>query len=240
MITLSALPNSPLAAYSQKIKANGGTEPYTFGVTNGALPTGLSLASDGTLSGTPTAFADPAFTFTVTATDSLSATGTRTYRLLIFDVPEARITRAFFAMLEADALFAASFDPIVLVENPSQEAFVNYAQGSAAVQPGKVKGVDKPSRRQVSLISILVSLYVKREESEEDSDLVGLYWMSYIRCLAWGLAIPNPLDPSAYLNFATTSVEQLTPVLTKEGTRVLSYQVTFETDLDPSTGSFLA
>jgi hypothetical protein len=211
-------------------------------VTGGTLPTGLSLASNGTLSGTPTAFAvpGPAFTFTVTATDSLTVTGTKTYRLLIFDLPEARITRAFFAMLEADALFTASFDPVVLVENPSQEAFVNYAQGSAAVQPGKVKGVDKPSRRQVSFTSILVSLYVKREESEEDSDLVGLYWLSYIRCLAWGLAIPNPLDPTAYLNFATTTVEQLTPVITKEGTRVLSYQVIFETDLDPTTGSFLA
>lgn len=54
--------------------ASGGSPPFTWSVTNGALPPGLSLASDGLLSGTPTS-AGP-YTFTVSATDSASPAGT--------------------------------------------------------------------------------------------------------------------------------------------------------------------
>jgi hypothetical protein len=48
--------------------ASGGSPPFTWTVTSGALPDGLTLALDGTLSGTPTAVGP--FAFTVTATDS--------------------------------------------------------------------------------------------------------------------------------------------------------------------------
>lgn len=61
------------AAYSQSITASGGTSPYTFAVTAGALPAGLTLAADGTLAGTPTA--GGTFNLTVTATDSTTGAG---------------------------------------------------------------------------------------------------------------------------------------------------------------------
>ncbi|MDQ6831888.1 MAG: Ig domain-containing protein, partial [Chloroflexota bacterium] len=75
-ITLAptTLPNATLGTpYSQTITASGGTAPYTFAVTSGTLPPGLTLATNGTLSGTPTSAGS--FTFTVTATDHLGATG---------------------------------------------------------------------------------------------------------------------------------------------------------------------
>lgn len=73
-----APPNPPAAtvgaAYSQSLaSASGGAAPYTYAVASGRLPAGLSLASNGTLSGTPTAGGN--FSFTVTATDSSSGTG---------------------------------------------------------------------------------------------------------------------------------------------------------------------
>ncbi|WP_430391814.1 putative Ig domain-containing protein [Dyella sp. 20L07] len=64
------------AAYSQQLSATGGSGPYTFTVDAG-LPTGLSLSAGGVISGTPTV--SGTFTFTVTATDSLGLTGSRTY-----------------------------------------------------------------------------------------------------------------------------------------------------------------
>ncbi|NYZ61326.1 putative Ig domain-containing protein [Luteimonas sp. SJ-16] len=68
------LPSAAVAAgYSQSIVASGGTGPYTFAVSAGALPAGLSLATNGTLAGTPTA--GGSFTFTVTATDSSPVPG---------------------------------------------------------------------------------------------------------------------------------------------------------------------
>jgi len=60
-------------AYSQTITASGGTAPYTYGITAGSTPTGVTLASNGILSGTPTA-AGP-YSFTVTATDSSTGAG---------------------------------------------------------------------------------------------------------------------------------------------------------------------
>ncbi|EIL87785.1 outer membrane autotransporter barrel domain-containing protein [Rhodanobacter fulvus Jip2] len=62
------------AAYSHSIaNASGGTAPYTYAVSSGALPSGLTLASDGAISGTSTAVGT--FTFQVVATDSSSGTG---------------------------------------------------------------------------------------------------------------------------------------------------------------------
>jgi hypothetical protein len=68
-------------ACSQTITASGGTGAYTFAVTSGSLPAGLSLASGGALSGTPTTAG--AANFDVTATDANSCTGVRSYSIVV-------------------------------------------------------------------------------------------------------------------------------------------------------------
>ncbi len=70
------------ASYSQALSASGGTAPYAYTVTTGALPAGLALdGATGRVSGTPTATGS--FGFTVTATDAYGATGSATYSLAI-------------------------------------------------------------------------------------------------------------------------------------------------------------
>lgn len=72
--------------YSQTISAVGGTAPYVFTVTSGALPNGLTLnLNTGVLSGTPTTPGQ--FNFTITASDSLSCPGSRPYSIVIPVVP---------------------------------------------------------------------------------------------------------------------------------------------------------
>ena len=82
-ITPSTLPSWTLnkSGYLQALAGSGGTAPYTFTVTAGALPNGLTLSSAGILSGTPTVAST--FNFTVKATDSLAATGTQAYVVTI-------------------------------------------------------------------------------------------------------------------------------------------------------------
>lgn len=63
--------------YNQTLSATGGTAPYVFSVATGSLPPGLSLASNGNLSGAPTTTGS--YTFTVRATDANGCTGERTY-----------------------------------------------------------------------------------------------------------------------------------------------------------------
>jgi hypothetical protein len=80
-ITLSPVPLPvPIQGvpYSQTITASGGTGPYTYAVTAGTLPTGLTLSAAGVLSGTMTAIAPASFTVTATDTSS-SCTGSQAY-----------------------------------------------------------------------------------------------------------------------------------------------------------------
>ncbi len=73
-IVTTSLPDAPLNfAYSQRIVATGGS-PYTastWSVTLGSIPTGLTLASDGHITGTPTKVGISNFTVRAT-TGSLS------------------------------------------------------------------------------------------------------------------------------------------------------------------------
>lgn len=66
-------------AYSATITASGGPSP-TFAVTSGSLPNGLSLATSGALTGTPTTVGT--FNFTITATSG-SITGSRAHSIII-------------------------------------------------------------------------------------------------------------------------------------------------------------
>ena len=65
--------------YNAKLVAVGGTAPYSFASDD--LPTGLSLATDGTLSGTPTVTGAQSFTVTVTDGDGKSAQATLTVQI---------------------------------------------------------------------------------------------------------------------------------------------------------------
>ncbi|MDO7877403.1 Ig-like domain-containing protein [Hymenobacter sp. ASUV-10] len=71
-------------AYSQGLSASGGEAPYTYAITSGALPSGLSLTGS-TIAGTPTT--NGTFNFRVAATDNSAApgpfSGFRDYTLVI-------------------------------------------------------------------------------------------------------------------------------------------------------------
>ena len=81
-LTPASLPAATAGvAYTQALSASGGASPYTFSVTAGSLPSGLVLASDGTLAGTPTASGN--FSVTVQASDANSVGGSRSYTLVV-------------------------------------------------------------------------------------------------------------------------------------------------------------
>ena len=80
-INPATLPNAQLgASYSQTLTATPGSG-HSFSVTSGALPNGLTLSSNGTFSGAPTAAGT--FSFSVTATAFGMCSGTQAYSLTV-------------------------------------------------------------------------------------------------------------------------------------------------------------
>jgi len=70
-IAVLGITNSPPggsvgAGYNFQFTASGGTPPYTFAVTNGSLPLGLSMSASGVINGTPSAAQTKSFQVTVT------------------------------------------------------------------------------------------------------------------------------------------------------------------------------
>jgi hypothetical protein len=81
-IVTTSLPSGTVGVlYSQALAASGGTPPYTWRLTGSTLSVGLTLATSGTFSGTPTTAGS--FTYQVTVSDSAqgSATGSFTIRI---------------------------------------------------------------------------------------------------------------------------------------------------------------
>lgn len=109
-INTASLPGGAVRQdYSAMLSAAGGTPPYTWAVTSGNLPDGLSLDKySGLISGRPTTAGS--FSFTIHATDSSSPaeTATEDYSLKVSalaispeSLPAAAVHKAFSAALSA-------------------------------------------------------------------------------------------------------------------------------------------
>ena len=71
--TPTALPHGLIGtAYHQTLIASGGALPRIWYITSGSLPPGLSLSSDGVISGTPTGMTNLTFTLCVIGGDGLA------------------------------------------------------------------------------------------------------------------------------------------------------------------------
>lgn len=73
------------SSYSTILEATGGTTPYTWTVVSGALPSGMTLSSGGSLSGTPST--DGPFNFTAKVTDANGLNASRAFSFSIIAAP---------------------------------------------------------------------------------------------------------------------------------------------------------
>lgn len=154
---------------------------------------------------------------------------------LLTDGPEVRLLKAAAEIVKADPILSW-FQPILIVEVASVKAMLAWGSGTLVIQPVTVKPADKPSRRSTSFFSIWISAYLPGESREEDSKLEGTNLLNVVRKLFWGEALREASTP---ISFATTEVAMLTPLVGVSGsTRILTYQVTVETDIDPRVGDF--
>lgn len=86
-ITTTTLPNATIPlAYSQTVVATGGTTPYSWTISSGALPPGLTIgATTGVISGVPTTVGTSSFS--VRVTDNTGAQNTKALSIQVVDIP---------------------------------------------------------------------------------------------------------------------------------------------------------
>jgi CHRD domain-containing protein/putative Ig domain-containing protein len=143
-VSTTSLANGSIGtAYSQSLVATGGTSPYTWAVTIGTLPAGLTLSTAGVISGTPTAAGTSSFT--VRVTDSAAATATMALSINIT------------AAAPATVLFSTQIQPIftancVNCHNVSLPSFPNLTIGNSfaslvqSASPAVIAGSSATSR----------------------------------------------------------------------------------------------
>ena len=87
-ISTAALPNAlATTAYSQPLSATGGTTPYTWSVSAGSLPPGLSLTPTGSIYGTPST--PGGYPFSVQVADSTTPAAQTLTKALSITVGQA-------------------------------------------------------------------------------------------------------------------------------------------------------
>lgn len=123
----------PGVPYSQSISATGGAAPYTFAVTAGALPDGLTLSPAGLLSGTPTTSGTS--TFTITATDDNGCTGFRTYTITIN--PATCPTLTILPATLPNTSLGAAYDQFITASGSTPDTYT-YAVTAGSLPPGLV------------------------------------------------------------------------------------------------------
>jgi hypothetical protein len=112
-ITTASLPNGRLGqAYTANINAASGTPPYSFAVTGGLLPKGLSMAMNAmsaTISGTLTEAGTATFTVTVTDNGVPVQTTNKLYTVNVYSLIAITTTRL------PNALKGANYDQTIAV-----------------------------------------------------------------------------------------------------------------------------
>jgi hypothetical protein len=111
-ITTTTLPNGVLGtAYpaGTQLQATGGAPPYTWIVTTAAatFPTGLALASDGTISGTPTALGTFNFTVQVSDSEAPAMTKNANFTISVTDLLNGNYAFEFSGFNSTGAVVAA-------------------------------------------------------------------------------------------------------------------------------------
>ncbi|MDD2539719.1 MAG: putative Ig domain-containing protein [Desulfuromonadaceae bacterium] len=162
-VTTASLPGATVGtSYSQALAASGGTTPYTWSISAGNLPAGLSLnTSSGVISGTPTTAAT-ATNFTVMVTDSATSAGTATKVLSITVIASGTPLSITTTSPLAAGMVGTAYGPVILAANGGTGPYTWTVTSGSALPTGltlSTAGVisGTPSASGTTVVNITVT-----------------------------------------------------------------------------------
>ena len=267
-ITTTSLPNGQVgAAYSATLAATGGTAPYTWTLSTGTLPAGLTLnATTGAITGTPTASAS-ATPLSFTATDAgvpaqaaitnltltVAAAATPTLAITTTSLASGRVGTAYSATLAASGgtspytwTLTGGTLPAGLMLNATTGAITGTPTALATATPLTFKVTDAASPAQSTTASLALTIAPATLAITTTSLASGTVGMAYSATLAasggtspytWTLT-GGTLPAGLTLN-ATTGAITGTPTASANATP-LTFKVTDAASPAQSTTASLA
>ena len=155
-VATTSLPNAERAvAYSATLVATGGDDDYTWSVTVGSLPTDLSLAATGEISGTPTVVGTSNFTVEVASGD-----GQTSQQVLSITVSGPFLDSEFAVVVESDIVYSTGavripsvgeIDLLLDVYGPADANLPPLRPGFILIHGGGFTGGSKTNATMVSL-----------------------------------------------------------------------------------------
>jgi hypothetical protein len=120
---------------SQTLTTTGGIAPYTYAISAGSLPSGLTLSASGVLTGTPTAGLTT--TFTILSTDSSLGSGPYTASTTYTFTINPGVSNFAFAAATATATYTYGQGPVTLAASSVSPAAIIYSvvSGPATINP---------------------------------------------------------------------------------------------------------
>ena len=190
-----ALPDGEVGtAYAESFVASGGSGNYTYAVTAGALPAGLTLAADGSLAGTPTTVETANFTVTASDVDVPANSGSAAYALEILAAPPASSNARLAGLQPSTGSLEPGFDPTVLayVVNVANEVETITVTPTAADSNASitVNGQAVPSGTASQPVALAVGPNpIQVVVTAEDGTTILTYSVTVVRAI---LVRPDP------------------------------------------------
>jgi hypothetical protein len=132
-ITTTSLPNGTVGSpYSVTLQASGATPPITWGLYQSSLPSGLSLSSGGTISGTPVTPGSSCLVFqgTDSSTPQKSAAQELCIAVNSSDISHNVLLKGHYAFVTNGYSFVSSFGATFLNQDVNAGSFVADGNGN--------------------------------------------------------------------------------------------------------------
>jgi putative Ig domain-containing protein len=176
-ITTSSLPNGEVnAVYAAALAVTGGTAPYTWSITSGALPTGLNLdPSTGTIGGTPTqGVTGASITFKVTDSSSPNTLAqSKALSLTVFNISVALSPKRGGVTTGQHLPFAAT------VTNDVGAAGVNWTVSTGGTLASQTTGTASFSAATAGVYTVTATSIADNNKSASATvgvtDLAGVF-----------------------------------------------------------------